>query len=67
MQKHCWRHTFGDKVVHRHIFPCQLSQQFVKARLDSTMDLKVPKVFALDATRRQEHVSYMQMRFLELI
>ena len=68
VHKHCWRHKFGDKaIVDRHICPCQLSQQLVKAKPDNTMDLKVPNVSALEAIRNQEHVSYMQMRFLELI
>ena len=67
MHKHCWRHKFEDTVVDSHVCPCQLSQQLVKARPDSTVDLKVSRVVALEAIRNQEHVSYMQMRFLELI
>ena len=63
----CWRHKFGDKAVDRHNCPGQLSQQLVEAKPDSTMYLTVSKVFALEAIRNQAHVSYMEMRFLELI
>ena len=39
----------------------------VKTGPDSTVDLKVPWAFALEAIRNQEDVCYMQIRFLELI
>ena len=67
VHKHCWRHRFGDKSFDRHICPGQLSQQLVEARPDSTVDLKVSRAFALETISNQEHVSYIEMRFLELI
>ena len=67
VRKRCWRHRFGDKVVDRHVCPGQLSQQLAEARSDSAMHLKVSRVFALEAIRNHEHVSYVGMRFLELI
>ena len=67
VHKHCWRHRFGDTAVDRHICPGQLSQQLAEARPDSTVDLKVSRVFALETTRNQELVSSIEMRFLELI
>ena len=67
MQKHCLKHKFGDKIVDRHICPGQLSQQFVEAKPDNTMDLKVSRAFALETIRSQEHFSSIEMRFLELI
>ena len=54
VHKHSWRHRFGDKAFDRHICPGQLSQQLVEARPDSTVDLKVSRVFALETTRNQE-------------
>ena len=56
VHKNCWRHKFGDKVVGRHICPGQLPQQLEEARPDSTVDMKVTRVFALEAIRNQEHV-----------
>ena len=67
VHKHCWRHRFGDQAVDRHICPGQLSQPLVKARPDSTVDLKVSRAFALETARNQEHFSSIEMRFLELI
>ena len=67
VHKHSWRHRFGDTASDRHIYPGQLSQQLVEARPDSTVDLKVSRVFALETIRNQDHVSYMEMLFLELI
>ena len=65
VHKHSWRHRFGDKAFDHHICPSQLSQQLVEAKPDSTMGLQVPRVLAPEAIRNQEHVSYMEMRFLE--
>ena len=67
VHKHSWRHKFGDKAFDRHICPCQLSQHLVEAKPDITKDLKVSKAFALETIRNQERVSYIEMRFLELI
>ena len=67
VHRHSWRHRFGDKAFDHHICPGQLSQQLVEARPDSTVDLKVSRAFALETIRNQEHVSYIEMRFLELI
>ena len=67
VHRHSWRHRFGDKAFDHHICPSQLSQQLVESRPDSTMDLKVSRFFAFETIRNQEHVSYMEMRFLELI
>ena len=67
VHRHSWRHRFGDKAFDHHICPGQLSQQLVEARPDSTVDLKVSRAFALETIRNQEHVSSIEMRFLELI
>ena len=67
VRKHCWRHGFGDKAVDRHICPGQLPQQLAEAKPDSTVDLKVSRAFALETARNQELLSYIEMRFLELI
>ena len=56
VHKHSWRHRFGDKAFDRHICPGQLSQQLVEARPDSTVDLKVSRVFALETIRNQGHL-----------
>ena len=41
--------------------------KLVEARPDNTVDLKVSRTFASETIRNQEHVSSIEMRFLELI
>ena len=67
VHRHSWRQKFGDKAFDHHICPGQLSQQLVEARPDSTVDLNVSRAFASETIRNQEHVSSIEMRFLELI
>ena len=67
LHRHCWRHRFGAKGVNHHIWPCHLSQQLVTAKADNTLDLKVRRVFALEATRNHTVFLHMQRRFLEFI
>ena len=53
--------------MNHHIWPCHLSQQLVSAKADSTVDLKVRRVFALETIRNHKDFPHMRRRFLELI
>ena len=53
--------------MNHHIWPCHLSHQLVSATADSTVDLKVRRVFAIETTRNHKDFLHMRKRFLELI